>query len=280
MIPIDKGEKPSILDSPNCVERIKLNLANQEFKGTYYKHETVLQALEEIYHGKCGYCESMIRPVATPQVDHFRPKIKVKEAPEHSGYYWLGHEWSNLILACPACNNAKSSHFPVNGHRVAVPSLLPDGDLDTSRCLPSQSPLQDEESVLIHPEIEETVDHFRFHINGSIEGVTQRGARVIDICRLNRSNLGISRKRIVDDHLATVDLLFVGYIEGLLEREQLLSLLALWMNRIANECGPHSVYSLFKRYALEHFDEFYINQSVSETQRSVMQEIHKTVFGD
>lgn len=280
MISVSKNRKPRILDSENCLERIRLNVVREEFEGTYYKHKDVLQALEGIYHGKCGYCESIIRPVATPQVDHFRPKSKVKEALNHPGYYWLGHEWSNLILACPACNNAKSSHFPINGNRAVMPPLLPDGNLDTNRCLPDRSPLRDEAPELIHPEVEDTTNHFRFSPNGSIEGVTRRGTATIETCKLNRRSFDLFRKRVIDDDLALANLLYVSYIEGLIVREQLSSLLELWLNKIVNKCEPQMEYSLFQCYALKHFDKFYINQLPTESQRSEMQKVYEAVFGD
>ena len=280
MVSVSKGVKPSVLDSENCLKRIRLNIKNQAFVGTYYKHKGVLQALEGIYHAKCGYCESNIRPVATPQVDHFRPKSKVKEAPDHPGYYWLGHEWSNLILACPACNNAKSSHFPVNGHRVTVPPLRSDGKLDADRCLPERSPLRDEEPELIHPEIEDTTNHFRFSPDGSIEGGTQRGTVTIETCKLNRRSLDYYRKSLIDNDLAQANLLYASYVEGLIIREQLSSLLELWLNRIVNKSKPQMEYSLFRYHALNHFDEFYINQLPTESQRSEMQKVYEAVFGD
>ncbi len=124
MIGIAKGSAPAKLESGNCRKRVEENVSNKEFKGSYYNHKTVLEPLEKIHYNKCSFCETYIRPVDTPQVEHYRPKNRLKDDPTHSGYYWLGHEWNNLLLACPACNKAKSSQFPLQGPRVTAPRIF------------------------------------------------------------------------------------------------------------------------------------------------------------
>ena len=79
-------------------------------KGNYsssrYGHNIVRKELEYLYLGKCCYCETKINPVSTAHVEHFRPKSKITGV-NKNGYYWLGYEWSNLLLACPSCNGIK-----------------------------------------------------------------------------------------------------------------------------------------------------------------------------
>ena len=70
-----------------------------------YNHNEVVQALHKMQHGKCCYCELHIADSGSgKQVEHFRPRSKFK-------YLW--YDWSNLLLACADCNQAKLSKFPV-----------------------------------------------------------------------------------------------------------------------------------------------------------------------
>ena len=80
-------------------------------------------SLEALSHGKCWYCESKeIR--SDNAVDHFRPKSRVKECPDHCGYWWVAFEISNYRFACTFCNSrrideeghtegGKQDHFPL-----------------------------------------------------------------------------------------------------------------------------------------------------------------------
>lgn len=56
---------------------------------TSYKHESVRRALEKLFHDKCAYCESSTLAGADWDVEHYRPKGRVAERPDHPGYYWL-----------------------------------------------------------------------------------------------------------------------------------------------------------------------------------------------
>jgi uncharacterized protein (TIGR02646 family) len=78
---------------------------------------------EEFSHGKCWYLECR-NPGTDEDVDHFRPKLGVAEAPEHPGYYWLAFDWTNLRLSCHRANRlrinpeteevgGKGGHFPL-----------------------------------------------------------------------------------------------------------------------------------------------------------------------
>jgi uncharacterized protein (TIGR02646 family) len=70
-----------------------------------YAHPKVRVALETMCNGKCAYCESKIKHVSTPQIEHYRPSSK-----------WLDKtfEWENLLLACGECNGSqyKGDKFP------------------------------------------------------------------------------------------------------------------------------------------------------------------------
>jgi len=50
--------------------------------------------LAKLSNDKCWYSES-INATADMDVDHFRPKKRVKEEPDHEGYWWKAFDWRN-----------------------------------------------------------------------------------------------------------------------------------------------------------------------------------------
>jgi hypothetical protein len=80
-------------------------------------------ALSGLSHGKCWYTET--RNIGTDDdVDHFRPKLRVAEDPDHPGYYWLAFDWRNFRFSSHRANRlrvnpvtlqtgGKGDHFPL-----------------------------------------------------------------------------------------------------------------------------------------------------------------------
>jgi uncharacterized protein (TIGR02646 family) len=59
----------------------------------------------------CAYCG---RDLDRGDVDHFRPKSRLRENPSHGGYWWLAYELKNYFLSCRRCNSTyKSDRFPL-----------------------------------------------------------------------------------------------------------------------------------------------------------------------
>lgn len=192
---------PTKLKSIECDKLIKDSLITKgkhKFDTNVYGHGSVRTALDKIYLSKCAFCETDPSAGVTMQVEHYRPKAKVTEDKNHGGYYWLAYQWSNLLLACPACNNKKRNRFPINAARQSVP-LMPDGSLDVSKCSSVAQNLVDEKSLLINPETDPNpMQHFRFQATGEIEHKTQQGKATIEICGLNRGSLIKKRKKLYD----------------------------------------------------------------------------------
>ena len=90
MIRILRPSPPSILSRSQAARR--------------YSLAEVKEALVEMQHGKCCYCEKDIHgSLHGRAVEHYRPR---------SLYPDLTNHWGNLLLACADCNGAKSSSFP------------------------------------------------------------------------------------------------------------------------------------------------------------------------
>lgn len=86
-------------------------LSGDDFQA--YRNPKVREALREMFHGKCAYCESKIAGSQDTDVEHYRPKKGVTEADDlgiaHPGYWWLAMVWENLVLSCQHCNQTRSS---------------------------------------------------------------------------------------------------------------------------------------------------------------------------
>lgn len=110
---------------------------------------------------KCGFCERRLEKSQygniEHDVEHFRPKAKVKSWPTDSdrvdrgidfafplgddadpGYFLLAYELENYLISCKSCNSRlKANFFPIADTRTV--------DLDRSR------DLNDEKAYLIYP---------------------------------------------------------------------------------------------------------------------------------
>ncbi|WP_282171192.1 hypothetical protein [Ruegeria atlantica] len=92
-----------------------------------YRNSGVRRALEELFHGKCAYCETRYTAVGPVQVEHFRPKGRLLEDRSHPGYWWLAATWENLFPSCVDCNQSRfQSQVAIDGsltsHLAAPPS--------------------------------------------------------------------------------------------------------------------------------------------------------------
>lgn len=274
MIKIIKGDTPIILKGKNCRKKVAQSITQKEFIDGYYNHSDVLAELELTHHGKCCYCENKIRPTATPQVEHYSPKKTLKDDKTHLGYYWLGHEWENLLLVCPACNQAKSSWFPIKGNRVTAPTLTKTGKLSTTTCIPNQLPLSEEQPLIINPEYDADPErHFQFGSDGVLSGITPEGKMTIEKCKLNERSLPFYRKKIIDKYIEGIEEVFVGYIEKDFDYNRLLVLLKRKIQKMIKESMPNAEYTLIRTQSLVRFETFYIAQ-FPNTFKSVL----RTVF--
>jgi uncharacterized protein (TIGR02646 family) len=169
MIKIQRADKPHILrkhaekwTKKLLSAKTKKERRNAESK---YQHEEIKEALVNMFHGKCAYCESKITHVDYGHIEHYRPR---------SLFPKLTFEWSNLFLACGVCNGAehKSDHFPE----------------------------VDEGGPLINPCDENPADYLNFYYDptvriASVYGKTPRGETTEKLLGLNRYDLRAYRSR-------------------------------------------------------------------------------------
>ena len=112
MIRVNRTEKPVVLADNAAKWKREIRSARtadtRKKAQNKYQHQDIKQALEEMFHGKCAYCESKITHIDYGHIEHFRPKGT-------PAYYELAVEWNNLLLACGRCNGAenKGTKFPL-----------------------------------------------------------------------------------------------------------------------------------------------------------------------
>lgn len=126
-----------------------------KFRTSIYGHHTVKRALRTAQFDKCCYCEGKFTGHSPGDVEHFRPKGRVRQtkgAPfEYPGYYWLAYDWANLFFCCIDCNrSAKLDYFPLEDPARRARNHADD--------------LTNERPLILNPAGEEDpTDHIGFH---------------------------------------------------------------------------------------------------------------------
>lgn len=155
-----------------------------EVKDAIYKANDVRKQLVADQYGKCAYCECSITKDYN-DVEHYRPK---------SVYYWLGHEWSNLLYACNLCNRSyKKASFPLADEtkRVSAP-----GDVSG------------EDPLIINPAEIEPSEHIKFKRHIAV-ALTPKGEETIKLFHLNdrekRPELVSNREQVFESYKLELD---------------------------------------------------------------------------
>ena len=137
------------------------------FDTKIYGHQTVKDALIQVQHDKCCFCEAQVSHTSHGDIEHFRPKGGYQQSDDEPllrpGYYWLAYDFSNLFFACQKCNEVyKRNYFPLT---------------DPSKRATSHSEdYKQEDTLIIHPELDNPEDHITFDkevikpLAGSVKG--------------------------------------------------------------------------------------------------------------
>lgn len=191
----------------------------KSFEFAVYKSAEVKDTLEKLFHGKCAYCETNFSVSAPSDVEHYRPKARVSEAPDHPGYWWIAMSWDNLLPSCIDCNRKrKQLYVPWDGtlasmsrRALASESL---GKLDSfplaagaARLQPESSRFDDEQALLLDPTRDQPEQFLAYHFEGAEplavvvpvgdERQRERGAVSIQTYGLNRLALVQERTRLL-----------------------------------------------------------------------------------
>jgi uncharacterized protein (TIGR02646 family) len=166
-------------------ESEKKSGAQHEFDNTLWTF--LKRHLFELFHGKCAYCEAKLQHVSSGDVEHYRPKKKVDEAPGHTGYWWLAYECTNLLPCCERCNRGrgKMNHFPVRGTHARSMEEVPN-----------------EVPLLLNPYEHNPEEHLRFisplngtsRNGGGVRGISEQGKKSVEVYNLRREYLTERRR--------------------------------------------------------------------------------------
>jgi len=278
----ENNNVPARLSVPGALRQIMRAIESSDgdvYNASYYPHEDVVNLLKafsihkmQLQPGdlaKCNYCESKIEHAATLQVEHYRPKGKVDSGEndhiELPGYYWLGLEWTNLLLACPKCNgkDAKGNKFPIRGARAqlhhTVQTIENSLTLVRANCYANEHPLLLELPILLNPEIDHPEEFLTFDVLGNIMGHGndhQRGDISRDIYRLNRDELLICRQKVWNDFKNDIKVDIAGHIGGFFTELGLKYRFTNIAEKLLERKLPIMEYTLWGRYINDNLSDF------------------------
>lgn len=171
-----------------------------DFDQSIYGHASVRDALRQAQHQKCCFCEGKFDSFAAGDVEHYRPKGRVRQdrssAALKPGYFWLAYTWENLYWCCQICNRShKRDYFPLKNPAKRARSH--------TDCLADELP-----RILDPGGPEDPVEHIDFHYEVAVP-LTERGRATIEVLGLNRDALLEDRRyRLswLDAYLTIVEL--------------------------------------------------------------------------
>ncbi|WP_410007058.1 AAA family ATPase [Aequorivita nionensis] len=190
MIKIEKQSAPDFLHSSIVVLAIEKmaeffaskNRSQKRYDWPFNRDidKELKKSLHDVFHGKCGYCETNIKSPEFGTIDRYRPNNGVRDKNEfHQDlYWWLSFEWNNLIYSCKECNQYKGNYFPIKGRRI----------------LNEKDDLANENRMLVNPYEDNPSDHFSYDDSGNIHAITEEGYQTIELLRLDRTDLLKKRK--------------------------------------------------------------------------------------
>lgn len=208
----DNGYKELVKARTFFGKRRRSRYPAKNFKA--YKDDAVKAALYKLFHSKCAYCESFFASTAPVDVEHFRPKARVKEDIGHPGYWWLAMKWQNLLPSCIDCNRSRKQIAVAPGgartrRRATQAARAPSGKADSFPTangiwIRLEKSVAAEKPLLLNPTIDRPERHLRWVVDDDFAMVVPatvngredpRGRTSIDVFGLNRQGLVQARTR-------------------------------------------------------------------------------------
>jgi uncharacterized protein (TIGR02646 family) len=182
----------------------------KSFSFKVYKNPELVEKLDEIFLGKCAYCESRFAHVTPKDIEHFRPKSEIDNGTKKvkPGYYWLAGDWHNLLVSCPDCNRTRNHKVPGQSKKVKLgKSTQFPLDPESMRIRDHDDDVANEEAarLLLNPCIDMPEEYLTFDEDGLIHahkigGVpSKKGRSSIDVYALQRKVLVEERLCVLVD---------------------------------------------------------------------------------
>lgn len=168
--------------------------------------EEVVESLNELFHGKCAFCESR----TYINIHWFRPQSEAqplaKSEYAHLYYVWLRSDWKNTYAACSECNARSKREFPVaGGDRGPLPTVKELAAF--ARKGRGEWPYEpNDQSLVIDPcRATSMVRHFSFALNGDVLPISAAGAATVAQFGLDRPTLQSARGKAFADYIQLFD---------------------------------------------------------------------------
>lgn len=210
-------------------------------------------SLASISDDKCWYCE--IKQIRSDNnVDHFRPKNRVKDVnPEHTGYWWLAFDYKNYRYACTFCNSQRKN--PETGEGEGKHDYFP--LLDETKRAYIEGNERDESPTLLDPCLPTDPALLDFLENG------QPCPRYPDEpVKFDRANTSIKRYHLDHPKLneerrkTAIEIKeLIDQAEYLYRKEELDSSFYLIVKKIANKLSKKAELSMFCKKILKGLND-------------------------
>lgn len=179
--------------------------SGNDVQKSIYAHDDVKDALNDLQHGICCYCETHYKATCPGDVEHFRPKRGYQQDKDDDlhqpGYYWLAYKWENLLYACEECNRRyKHNYFPLKD--------------PTKRFNPAIKDISQEEPLLINPFEEQHPENHLTFVGTAIKALSDMGDASITYYGLDRKELDEPRQETLNDINTCVDLVAIARAMG------------------------------------------------------------------
>lgn len=128
-----------------------------------YKQDDIAETLEEMYLGKCCYCEVGMGTTDYEHIEHLKPKSL-------TAFHYLCFEWTNLHWACSRCNVKKGKNWS-------------------------------DSNPILDPTVDSPEEHITFDLHtckAIALGDSSRGQYTIETVGLNRKKLLLARSKLRD----------------------------------------------------------------------------------
>lgn len=193
--------------------------AERTYSFSAYKDDTVKQALNDLFHYKCAYCESSYAGTQPVDIEHFRPKGGVVHEGRlrKPGYYWLAADWSNLLPSCIDCNRPRTQEFPdMDPELAGKANLFPLADENRRAAVPGDE--RRERRLLLDPCRDHPEKHLEFLTDGNVRARRSGSGRQSDKGLASIETYGLRRRGLMHERAVCAEriLFHVAQINRLL----------------------------------------------------------------
>lgn len=220
MIKVERGVEPNYLKSEMvdlAWEKLEefYNSTNRNQKRYNFPFNKEIDRelkghLHNVFHAKCGYCETKIENADSAVVDRFRPHDGVRDKKEYFEdlYWWLVFSWDNLVYSCKECSQHKANYFPIKGRRVVERNQSFDS----------------ENRTLLDPCADDGFSHFTYR-DGYLHSETDQGLQTIELLNLNRTSLIERRKNslfeidVIIERIGDKDQTELNYLNQIFDKD-------------------------------------------------------------